>query len=193
MKLLVLGLVAGLSLNMSIVPASALTYSVNLSSGANSVMGTIATDGSLGALAAANVIDWNLSYNVGTGPILLTGPLGGGNSSFRIHLPAPTTLTATSTALSFDFAQTEYNFVRFELNGDSNVFLEFNNMGLLYTGIVLGNEGVGIGFETITPATNVIGIASAVPEPSTWAMMILGFAGVGFMTYRRRKNAALAA
>jgi hypothetical protein len=32
-------------------------------------------------------------------------------------------------------------------------------------------------------------LASAVPEPSTWAMMILGFAGVGFMTYRRRKVA----
>jgi PEP-CTERM motif len=30
---------------------------------------------------------------------------------------------------------------------------------------------------------------SAVPEPSTWAMMILGFAGVGFMAYRRRKSA----
>ncbi|MBR0995228.1 PEP-CTERM sorting domain-containing protein [Bradyrhizobium japonicum] len=29
---------------------------------------------------------------------------------------------------------------------------------------------------------------SAVPEPSTWAMLILGFAGVGFMTYRRRKQ-----
>lgn len=28
---------------------------------------------------------------------------------------------------------------------------------------------------------------AAVPEPSTWAMMILGFAGVGFMTYRRNK------
>jgi hypothetical protein len=28
----------------------------------------------------------------------------------------------------------------------------------------------------------------AVPEPSTWAMMILGFAGVGFMAYRRRQN-----
>jgi hypothetical protein len=27
---------------------------------------------------------------------------------------------------------------------------------------------------------------SAVPEPSTWAMMILGFAGVGFMAYRRK-------
>src|SRR5207247_3135122 len=27
--------------------------------------------------------------------------------------------------------------------------------------------------------------APAVPEPSTWAMMILGFSGVGFMAYRR--------
>ena len=26
----------------------------------------------------------------------------------------------------------------------------------------------------------------AVPEPSTWAMLIVGFAGVGFMAYRRR-------
>jgi hypothetical protein len=25
-----------------------------------------------------------------------------------------------------------------------------------------------------------------VPEPSTWAMMILGFMGVGFMAYRRK-------
>lgn len=31
---------------------------------------------------------------------------------------------------------------------------------------------------------------SAVPEPSTWAMMMLGFAGVGFMAYRRRSHGA---
>jgi hypothetical protein len=31
----------------------------------------------------------------------------------------------------------------------------------------------------------------AVPEPSTWAMMILGFAGIGFMAYRRRSKPAL--
>jgi PEP-CTERM motif len=29
---------------------------------------------------------------------------------------------------------------------------------------------------------------SAVPEPSTWAMMILGFMGVGFMAYRRKSQ-----
>jgi hypothetical protein len=31
---------------------------------------------------------------------------------------------------------------------------------------------------------------SAVPEPSTWAMMILGFAGVGFMAFRRKSKQA---
>lgn len=28
-------------------------------------------------------------------------------------------------------------------------------------------------------------VASAVPEPSTWVMMLLGFAGIGFLAYRR--------
>jgi hypothetical protein len=33
------------------------------------------------------------------------------------------------------------------------------------------------------------GSVTAVPEASTWAMMILGFAGIGFMAYRRRLDA----
>jgi len=36
-------------------------------------------------------------------------------------------------------------------------------------------------------------IPGAVPEPSTWAMLLLGFAGIGFMAYRRsHKGAAFA-
>ena len=45
---------------------------------------------------------------------------------------------------------------------------------------------VSISFGTngfSVPATVV-----AAPEPSTWAMMILGFFGVGFMAYRRRNQ-----
>ena len=34
-------------------------------------------------------------------------------------------------------------------------------------------------------------IGGSVPEPSTWAMMILGFAGIGFVTYRRKNKMAL--
>ena len=36
-----------------------------------------------------------------------------------------------------------------------------------------------------------ITVFSAVPEPSTWAMMILGFMGVGFMAYRRKNQTQL--
>jgi hypothetical protein len=35
------------------------------------------------------------------------------------------------------------------------------------------------------------GIATAVPEASTWAMLLLGFASVGFMAYRRKTELAL--
>jgi PEP-CTERM motif len=45
------------------------------------------------------------------------------------------------------------------------------------------------GFAGITFAE----VTTAVPEPSTWAMLILGFFGIGAMTYRRRKSATLAA
>jgi PEP-CTERM motif-containing protein len=31
-------------------------------------------------------------------------------------------------------------------------------------------------------------LTAAVPEPSTWAMMILGFFGIGFLAYRRKNQ-----
>jgi len=39
-----------------------------------------------------------------------------------------------------------------------------------------------LGFQAIT-------VSQAVPEPSTWAMMLLGFGGVGVAMRRRRKSA----
>jgi PEP-CTERM motif len=50
-----------------------------------------------------------------------------------------------------------------------------------------GNSfGDGVAFDNLS-------FTEAVPEPSTWAMMILGFAGVGFMAYRRKSKPALMA
>ena len=50
-----------------------------------------------------------------------------------------------------------------------------------FTGTYLLGETTGSGTFNV----------SAVPESSTWAMMILGFAGVGCLIYRRRNQAAL--
>jgi hypothetical protein len=36
-------------------------------------------------------------------------------------------------------------------------------------------------------------LIAPVPEASTWAMMILGFSGIGFMAYRRKLMPALIA
>jgi hypothetical protein len=42
---------------------------------------------------------------------------------------------------------------------------------------------------SLSPTT--VTLTDGVPETSTWAMMILGFAGVGFMGYRRKNRMAL--
>jgi hypothetical protein len=39
-------------------------------------------------------------------------------------------------------------------------------------------------------AANIEFTVGTVPEPATWAMLVLGFAGVGFMAYRRKNKAA---
>lgn len=40
----------------------------------------------------------------------------------------------------------------------------------------------------LTFSDGIMNSVSAVPEPSTWAMMLLGFCGVGFLAYRRKTN-----
>jgi hypothetical protein len=55
------------------------------------------------------------------------------------------------------------------------------------TDIVGGNPA-----PTFNMAFSLEGV-NAVPEPSTWAMMILGFCGLGFMAYHRKSKPALMA
>jgi hypothetical protein len=51
-----------------------------------------------------------------------------------------------------------------------------------------GSQGfAGVCSNCVAAGTLTI---AAVPEPSTWAMMILGFFGVGFLAYRRKSNHA---
>jgi PEP-CTERM motif len=64
---------------------------------------------------------------------------------------------------------------------DESLGLDPNNSTAFVTKVTFTGDGVFTG--TMTAIT-------AVPEPSTWAMMILGFAGVGFLAYRRRNRAA---
>jgi hypothetical protein len=54
--------------------------------------------------------------------------------------------------------------------------------------IVMNGNG---GSDLAGPTGLRVEMSGAVPEASTWAMMILGFAGIGFMAYRRKNHAEL--
>ena len=57
-------------------------------------------------------------------------------------------------------------------------FNDPNSGGNLFSTDIIGNNG-----NTGVVAANAV---PAVPEPSTWAMVIFGFLGVGFLKYRRQ-------
>lgn len=66
-------------------------------------------------------------------------------------------------------------------SGASNRYVSFTG---LYDTVSFGSTQAAFEVDNLT-------FAGAVPEPATWAMMMLGFAGVGFMAYRRKAKPML--
>jgi len=68
-----------------------------------------------------------------------------------------------------------------------------NNIGEIFDeGVtVIGSNEFPIALNGNDPG--VWSMTAAVPEPSTWAMLLVGFAGIGFMAYRRKSKPALMA
>jgi hypothetical protein len=104
-------------------------------------------------------------------------------------------LSATSTELSFQFTTASgYNYFEFSrpsyvsgLYGDY-VDWQGSSFGGSSNNLFATADGVGYAQTAGQTGLQVIAEVAAVPEPSTWAMMILGFCGVGFMAYRRKQN-----
>ena len=63
-----------------------------------------------------------------------------------------------------------------------------NPQDITQFGISVGpsDAGASVTFSNIS-LTDTQEVA-AVPEPSTWAMMVIGFAGLGFFSYRRSQR-----
>jgi len=187
MNIKCLGL-ASIALCLLTSPALADVYNVNIGFTALGVTGQITTDGTTGVLSAANIIDYDLFIQQGGFNVELTGPLSGNNSTYEL---VGSDLTATSTGLFFNFSSPSSSFVDFfNLQG----YICFNNAshgcGSSPSSVELSaSSPIG---PSALPESGNVEVASAVPEPSTWAMMILGFAGVGFLACRRRNQAAVA-
>ena len=94
--LVALGFMVGLP-----TQSMAITHDVTRVVGAGGVTGFIETDGTLGVLATANIIDWSLVLSTGVVPTAtLNGPLSGNNSTLSITGAG---LETTTTAITFYF------------------------------------------------------------------------------------------
>jgi hypothetical protein len=74
------------------------------------------------------------------------------------------------------------------------VFTSFDAPGAVST-TINGVNDVGdiVGFYTTASGATVGFVGTPVPEPSSWAMMLAGFAGLGFLGYRKALKGTLAA
>jgi hypothetical protein len=170
--------------------------------------------------AAATTLDWTFAgTNTGSGELIydqstgvisaLTGTYDGQALTF-IGLNDPLVQSNSSTGMSTyqnvpNTGGANYVFndlYPLQSNGAGGGILASTGTGASEVVYWLYGNGNSIEFFHIvtTPSYAYVddygtfsATVSAVPEPSTWAMMLLGFAGIGFTAYRRKSKSALMA
>lgn len=134
-----------------------------------------------------------------TGNYLAAGPSGG-------ELAGAVTLAFTDpsvTALSFLWGSPDsFNSLTISTTSGATYTFDTAALGLDGSGnnadttdvefiAQAGSDITSVTFSSPQDAFEASNFAvSGVPEPATWAMMVLGFLGVGFVAYRRKDNAS---
>jgi PEP-CTERM motif len=96
-----------------------------------------------------------------------------------------TTLDDPATGINQDGSLTD-TAIAFQSGANVFSFQVLSGGGLNWTAAGSGVTLRGLGASKFSPA----GILST-PEPSTWAMMLLGFVGLGFAGYRSTRRSAI--
>jgi hypothetical protein len=96
----------------------------------------------------------------------------------------------TSDGTEFGFVDSGGTYTTIDVAGSTDTYVEGINTSGQVTGYYLSGSGT-FGFIA-TPQTGAIMMtplaAVAAPEPSTWALMLTGFAGLGFACYRKARS-----
>lgn len=171
------------------VAAHATTYLGVRSVGGATVDLSVTTDGALGALAQSDVTSWDITIIDAAGSAELT-PL---DSQFLLTGG----LSATSTALSFDFGSGGIALWEETTIGDNGPFYCDDAGGSCDPAFTIGEQASSQYGESplgSVPQSGVQVLATAgVPDPATWSLMLAGFAVVGgaFRSARRARLATV--
>jgi hypothetical protein len=124
-------------------------------------------------------------YAIGAGDpnfaSVLLPNVGGGHFDLTYEVSGKDVTDALNAGVQFFFGDGGVS--AFEVTGISpSAMIDPGNAGAFVTGLTFVSNGSFTG--TMTPITTTAGI----PEPSTWAMMLLGFAGLCFASYRTSRH-----
>jgi hypothetical protein len=172
------------------LPASATTVTYDIS-------GTLS--GSVSGFTVPNGTNFTLSFTgdpaleTSSGPATVELGVAGG-------LISPTVFPIPNAGLSLDLA----NGLLEVLDNGNELFsfivssvapIEANQLNFSVGGGAISFDSTNIktlfGADTSSLEGTVTSFTAAVPEPATWAMMILGFCGLGCMAYRRKSKPAM--
>jgi hypothetical protein len=146
---------------------------------------------------AANASIYDISLTSTDGSVSGTGVL---NLSIPITTSTSNVPLGDVTSITFNIEGQNFGtgFSTFSLSAVQ--FLNGSLRDISFSSAISGNQislmttatfSYTDALDHVTSTGTVTAVAAAVPEPSTWAMMILGFCGVGFMAYRRKNQLAL--
>ena len=186
-------LAVGATMGVIAAPANATVYNVNRAINNGSVVGTITTDGATGVINSFDFIAWDL---VLTG-IAATTEITSADSDAAVWGQG-VDITADATNVSFNFSGGDSGFLVFQDGMSSgNKYWCVNSTN----GACSASESVvpqyyldpSAQFASRTGNQVIATAAGAVPEPGTWALMVLGFAGLGYAGFRQSRSRTISA
>jgi PEP-CTERM motif len=128
--------------------------------------------------------DLGISLNVGSSvaSITQTTPLTFGEAGYNFTAEI---VSSSGTTLLPVFDKT------FEVSGSNSQTVDSSglNQSFFITSAELANLGIGP-LDNVNVLVSYTAFGSAVPEPSTWALILIGFAGLGFAGYRSKRRKA---
>jgi hypothetical protein len=158
--------------------------------------------------ANANTINSNFNGSAAiTGTFTSSEAIMMGGSGQATVLPVSGLLnTLTYTALGYTFTTATFNLIGdtgttvniFGYDAGGNQFVRTLTTGQNFTGLLATGSDVLTGFSISSAAGissfeqlrlgGVQQITTAVPEPATWALMLMGFGGMGLAMRRNRRR-----
>ena len=173
---------AATSLSGTSATAAPITYNVNQVIGLGSVVGTIQTNGNLGALTSGDVLGFDLVVNGPGASVELT-------QATSIVKTEGSNLSASGKNLFFDYSGAS-GFLLFQFGQFGTGQKYYCNASVEGT-CFQGASAIPDSFNSVSASVEARSgsqiIGTAVPEPASWAMLMLGFATVGLAARRKSK------